>query len=625
MLGDLRKASKSWPAKIFFGLLTLSFVGWGIGDVIRTRFSNQPAIVVGDTKIYAEGVADQFRRDAERIQSASGGKINIDQARQMGYLGLTIQQMVTGALLDQAGQRLGLAVDDGTVRNTIAAIPAFRNQLNAFDPNLYREALRANGYSEVGFENLERRDIARGEVNDMVTEGASLPDLLVDPIFRFRYERRVAEIVSFPAAQMPVPAPPDEATLVAFHKDNAAKFMAPERRNLTALVIRGADLVADFKPTEEQVTKAYQDRQAQFTTEETRNIEEVFFADKDSAQKLVDAVNGGASFADAAKAAGKEVDDLGKLERNALPVATVADAAFAAAVPGVAGPVETPLGWNVLYVQDRQPGGIKPLAEARGEIVSFLTRDEEQNRLNALSTKLEDALGSGAGLEDAATTLGLKPVKAVEVDQAGNDADGKPVADLPDSRAFREAAFKTAKGSTSEIEPLEHDAGYFVVRIDDVAAPALRPLESVKVLVLKEWDEQQQKGEAALAARGAAERLNKGEDAAAVAGSAKLMVSEPFLRSGSPTVPPPVAAVAFKLAPGQAAAAPAGDSAFAFRLKSIEAADPKKDPAGYQETRDRLERGLASDLLQQYAAALATEYGVQVRSNLIDQQFSQSQ
>ncbi len=626
MLSSFRKVSQTWAAKIFFGILSLTFVGWGVGDMLRMKIANKPGIAVGDVDIPPQQVAEEFRRDAERLQQMAGGKITIDQLRQMGFMEQTIQRLVSQNLLDQESKRLGLAVDDATLRKQIGAISAFRDDKGNFDPKRYSEVLRANGFNEQRFESSERADIQRARLNEMIGAGAVAPDPMVDPIYRYRREQRIAELIPFVAANMPKPATPEDSVLQAYHKDHSDKFMAPERRGLSFIVVKSADLVADFKPTDDQIAKAYQDRQGDFTTEETRHLQQVFFPDKDAAQKLADAVKGGATFADAAKAEGKTVDDLGQLTRKSIPIEDVAVASFAANVPGVVGPIQTPLGWNVIFVADKQPSKVKSLAEVKDQIIADLTREEASNRLNALSTKIEDTLGSGAGLEEVATTTNAKLVKVKDIDASGNGPDGKPVADLPKSVSFLQNAFKTAKGEISELAPLDKsETSYFLVRVDDVTAPVLKPFDTAKPDVLAAWTLDQQTAEAKKAADAAVERLNKGETVAAVAGSIKPETTEPFVRTGSDKVMSPVAAAAFKLEPGKAVVVPVDSTVYAVRLDSVLRADPKTDQAGVDEVKDQVQRALSADLNNQFVLALSKQIGVSINRAQIDQQFGSAQ
>ncbi|HEY1720830.1 MAG TPA: SurA N-terminal domain-containing protein [Magnetospirillaceae bacterium] len=626
MLSSFRKASQTWVAKIFFGVLGITFVGWGIGDVIRMRADTKPAISVGDVKISAAQVADDFRQDADRMRQQFGGKITADQLRQMGFMEQTIQRLVSQALLDQEGKRLGLAVDDQTLRNVIGAIGAFKDDKGNFDTQRYHDILRSNGFTEQRFEESERVDIVRARLTDTVALGTVAPDPLVDPIYRYRHEQRIAELIAYAASAMPKPAAPDDATLQAYHKEHSAQFMAPERRALSFIVVKSSDLVADYKPTDDQLAKAYQDRQGDFTSEETRHLQQVFFSDKDSAQKLYDAVKGGASMADAAKAAGKSVDDLGEVTRKSLPIDQVAVATFAANVPGVVGPVQTPLGWNVFYIVDKQPAKVKPLAEVKDQLVAALTKEEASQRLNALSTKIEDTLGSGAGLEEVATTANTKLIKVKDVVATGLGLDGKPVADLPKSQSFLPTAFKTAKGEISELAPLDQDeTSYFLVRVDDVTPPALKPFDVAKNDVLAAWTLDRQKEEAQKAANDAVDRLNKGDKVNAVAGSIKPETTEPFVRTGSDKVPSPVAAAAFKLEAGKAVAVPVDATVYAVKLDSILRADPKADAPGVEDVRDQVQQMIGADLNSQFVIALDKQIGVTINRQQIDQQFSSGQ
>ena len=66
--------------------------------------------------------------------------------------------------------------------------------------------------------------------------------------------------------------------------------------------------------------------------------------------------------------------DLGWLERGQL--AGALEQAIFAALPGkLIGPVESEFGWHLLVVEAIRPGGIRPFAECREEIIAELVED----------------------------------------------------------------------------------------------------------------------------------------------------------------------------------------------------------------------------------------------------------
>jgi len=98
------------------------------------------------------------------------------------------------------------------------------------------------------------------------------------------------------------------------------------------------------------------------------------------------------------------------------------------------------------------------------------------------------------------------------------------------------------------VTPLDDNSGYFVLRVDTIAAPTLKPFEQVKDQVLTLWSQEQKEQTARHQAEAAAERLKKGESLAAVAAPFKVETTKPFLRASDEkaSVPPLLAAEMFK-------------------------------------------------------------------------------
>jgi peptidyl-prolyl cis-trans isomerase D len=624
MLDSFRKASQTWFVKILFAVLILSFSAWGVGDVIRGRVASQPAIVVGNEKIGISDVADEFRRDTERLSAMSGGKLTADQARQFGLLQRTIQQIISRSLLDQAVGDLGLTVDDETMRKVIASTPAFQNELHVFDRMLYQRQLARAGYTERRFVAIEREDIARQELTRLVAGGAEVPRALADPLYRYEQELRVAETITFAADKMPAPPKPDESVLRQFHTDHSAQFMSPEMRGVSLILLRNEDVAATIKPSEQDIAKSYQVRQAEFEAPGKRTVQQALFSDQAKAQEFADKVKAGGDFGANAKSAGVPVADLGSIERKDMPIPTLADAVFGTAAPGVVGPVQTPLGWHVFRIVSVTPAKIRPLAEVRDQISHDLAKDEATNRLYTLSTKLEDAIGSGAGLDEAASTLNVKLIKMAAMDAHGNGPDGKPAAGFTLPPDILAAAFKLGQGATSEVTQLGENGSSFVLHVDSVSPPALKPFDTVKDQVLAAWSQEQREKAARQLAERAVERLKNGESLAAVAGSSKMETTQPFRRTAEDAVgvPPLLAAEMFKQSqPGGIALVAVPGGTLVARLKSIIPADLKAQPGQYDRLKQQLEQAVTGDLMREYLAALETTYGVRVNASVINQQF----
>ena len=623
MLETLRKNSQHWIIKILFGLLILSFVVlFGTGDMLKLRFAGQSAITVGSAEIGPREVLERFRQQAQRLIAMSKGKFTMDQIRQLGVLDSTIDQMVSSALLEQEAAQLKLFVSDDTLRQMIYKEPAFQSN-GKFDKMRYEQALNNAGLNEAMFLAEERTNILRDGLLNAVSGGVQAPASTVELMFRHAYEQRVAEIITFPADKMSDPGKPDDTVLKTFFDSHKNDFLAPEMRSGVAIVLRPEDYAGDIKPADADIEKAYKAREAEFVQPERRTVSTVSFADEAKAKAFVAAVKSGKDFAAEAKAEGSEAVDMGAVEPKTIPVPELAQPVFAAPSPGIVGPVQSGLGWQVAKISAIQGGKSKPLAEVRALIISDLVKNEAQTRLYPVSTALEDSLGSGAGLEEAATSKGLKLIKIGPVDAQGNGPDGKP-AGTPVPAAVISALFQAAKGDSPNVEKLDGDAGYYAVRTDEVTAPAVPALDKIKDRVSAAWAMEERQRAARKLAEAAVERLNKGEALAAVAGAFHAETTAAFRRvagQGS-TVLVTLPSAMFPLKPGQAAVVddPSG-AAIAARLKTILPADPKEQAMAFLNARDEFAKSLDGDIMTSYRQALTKDLGVKVNRPLIDSQF----
>lgn len=622
MLEVFRQASKSWIAKVLFGLLIISFAIWGIGDMVRVGVSNAPAVVAGDVEVSADEVVETYRRELQRLQRTFGSQFTEEQARQMGLLERTLDNVVARALLDQAANDLDMTAPTDVVSRQIAANPAFQNQLGQFDPNLFRQAIGAAGFTEARFLATARDDLKRGHYLAALTEGVTAPAPLAAPLFAFRAERRVADTVEFGADKMPVPPAPPESDLKQYWQANQNRFMAPEYRALAAVLLRPADVAADMKIDEQAIADAYAQRQAEFVQHEERTVRQLLLQDQQTAQQAVELIQKNVDFAEAAKQLDHPVLDLGSIDRQALEAISpeLAQAVFSVPAGAITQPVQTPLGWHVAQVTEIQPGKERPLAEVREQLIQDIVRERSIDLLYELANKVEDTLAGGASLEEAAQKLNLTLVKA-EVDARGIDKQGQPVAELPTSEKFLGTVFSTPSGSETSMTELEN-GGFFLARVDGVTPPAARPFETVKDEVLKAWQAEQQQAAAKLQAEQALAKLQAGEPAEAVAqqlgGEAK--VTPPFTRNPQPgTVSPQVAAEAFKLQQGGVAVVPTATGATVVRLQQVQTADPQAEAQTYQQVRQQLGEAMSADLIDQLVAGLNAKYGAKVNRQVIDE------
>ncbi len=624
MLINLRKSAGSWIVKSFLLLLVASFAVWGVGDILRSG-GDTAVIVVGDREVSTAEFSRAYQQQFRQLSNQLGGTLTPDQAREFGLVGATLQQLIASALLDETAGRLGIVVPDSVIAAQIRANPTFHNTSGEFDRLIYGQALRAAGMSPEYFEAQSRVESARRQLLASVSDGAVAPRPLAEAVYRYREERRAAELLVVPATAIQDVGTPDEAALAAFHRDNIVRFTAPEYRTVSFVTLLPEDLISEVAVSEEELREAFDDRAGEFFTPERRTVEQMLFADSIAAGKAHSLVSEGMDFAAAAREAGSlNPDDLllGQLTEADLPDEARA-MVFALPADGVSGPVETGFGWHVFRVTAIEPGQDPGFNEVRDELEAEIALVKAQDVLFEISNALEDELAGGARLADAAARVDLRPRHIEAVDNTGRDPAGELVSELPNDPEFLDAVFGAEEGVETPLTETGNGLS-FIVLVERVTPPIERPLTTVRDEVTEAWRVERRKELTAVAAEEIAARARGGAMLAGLASEHghTFTAAVEFGRQGSrddPSLSRELAAALFAGAPGEVVTAPRadGNGYVVARLSEVLGTDVGANSQRLAELQRMLRQGIAADLLHQYRTHLGEDLGVEVNEELL--------
>jgi peptidyl-prolyl cis-trans isomerase D len=438
---------------------------------------------------------------------------------------------------------------------------------------------------------------------------------------------------------------PDDAQLTEFYTANQRRYTAPEFRSVVWVALRPEDVAATVQVPDAAVAEEYAARRVEFTTPDTRGLSQLFFATEGEATAARQRIEQGVPFADAARppaatpapvpaapaeaaaAAAANAPDptsIGTVRREELDPA-IAEVVFALEQGAVSPPLKSVFGWHIYKVNSVQRGGTKPLDEVREQLRADLAREQALAELYSLSVSLDDALAGGATLEVAAQRLGMTAFKET-IDAQGRNRSAQAILNLPPFAQFLPTAFRTEKGRESRLIDAP-EGGYFVVRVDDIIAPAPMPLEDIKERVRADWitDQRTKRTEAAAVAFLDKAKTNGDLLAYAAEAGVKADTTPPFTRSGLGldvvnTVPPQLIGQMFTATVGEFGFAPtiAGGYTVA-RLKEIVAVEPAEAAEGLNTIRDELARNMSNDILTAYQTALREKYGIEINERALDQ------
>ena len=627
MITALRNASKGWLVKALLLLLVLSFGAWGLSDAGPMNFRSNAVITVGDRELSQVDVEYEIRREIDRLNPSFGNRLTVQNSSALGIPQAVVGRLINDNLLTGEARGLGIAVSDARVRDQVRSNPAFQGFIGGagFDRTQFEQVIRNRGFTEDGYLARVREELARNQYLGPLERGLITPAPLTDAIFKYRHEERVGEALFLPFEQAETPPAPDEATLQAFHTDNAARFSAPETRAVTLLMMRSSDLSDPTSVTDQDVADAFEARKATFSVAEKRTLKQILVNDFAAAEQIAARLQAGDDFATvAAEDAGMTGDatELGTLTQDQV-LSGLGEAAFSTPEGGYSDPVESALGWHVLHVTDVDEGRVATLADVQDELRESLAEEKAIDELYDLVNRVEDEVGNGASVAEAGASVGLTAVTIPELSQDGRDRAGNAVDDLPLlSQPILQAAFQTEQGLDSTVQELG-DTAFFLLSVDGITAPAVRPFADVRDQVVRAWQDEQRQKAVEEIAQSAADRLRSGSEISILAQelAGDVTVTEPVKRTATAGIlPRSVTNSLFDIAaPGGITTARGRDGFYVLRLRSIIEARPSTAPDALAAIENEVNIGLIDDLVTQLAQALSITEGVEINETAFAQ------
>ena len=625
MLGSIRKFLGTRVARLFFVVLIIPFVMWGVADVARNYGQDTALATVGGRKVEPAEFQDAFRQQMAQVTRMMGGKTEPTPEIRRGVAAQTLDRLVIQAAIANEVQRMGLAVPDQALRRYVFAMSAFRGPNGAFDRAKFDAILRQNNLTEGRFLELMRSDLGQRQIIETIQAGAAASDVLLKQVFAFQNETRVAQLVELPFSAAPEPPAPTPEQLKAAYEDDPGRYSAPAYRRIKAVILSPETLARGIEVSDADIAAYDQQHKADYGAPEKRTVDVLVSQDEAAAKRLAAEWSAGADWPamqKAAAAAGASAAELADAAKPDIPAAELADAAFAAPPDTVIGPVRSAFGWQVARVTKVTPGNERPLAAVHDEIRDQIARSRAVDEVYARANKLEDALAANPSLDNLPGDLGVAAITGT-LNAQGDTKDGTP-APIPGSPALRQAivaaAFAAPKGEPPHMTE-GPDQSYFALTVEDETPAATKPFDAVEAQVRENWLNDGRRKEQETVAAKLLTATNAGgslADAATVAGL-RTDKTPPMARS-QPTegVPPQLTAPVFNLKPNEATMVETPNGFVVARLDSVNAPEPAADPAGAAQMRVALNESVAQDVELTYAAALRERAKPRVNRQLFE-------
>lgn len=376
------------------------------------------------------------------------------------YVPQMVDQLITDRAMYMEAQRLGFQVSDAELAATIRQVlPNLFPDGKFVGQDQYAALLAQQNMTIEQFESDLRRQILITRLRDVAIEGTIVTPEEIEVAYKKKAEKVKVEYVKLNADKYKAEVQPTQSEMESYFKANTARFMAPQKKNLEVLIADQAKLEASLNPTDAELQRMYNQNPDAFRVPERVKVRHILIMTqgkpageeaklKAKAEDLLKQVRAGADFAKLAKEYSEDPGSKDKggeywVQRNGQMVKEFEDAAFNLK-PGQSDLVKTQYGYHVFQVMERQPAGIRPFSEVKGELASEWKKEKVNDILQRAGDQAAAALKKDPTHPDqVAAEFNMQVVKV-------DGYTGADVAELGPSPDFTQAVAGLKKGEVSD-------------------------------------------------------------------------------------------------------------------------------------------------------------------------------
>ena len=372
-----------------------------------------------------------------------------------------LDQMVAERALVMEAQRMGMVVSDADVAGAIREmVPSLFPDGKFVGKDVYAGMLAQQNMTIEQFESDLKRQVLLTRLRDIAMEGTIVTPAEIEAAFKRKNEKVKVEFVRLTADKYKAESQPTTQEMQDYFKANAARYTAPEKKNLTLLVADQAKLEASVTVSDADLQRMYTQNQEAFRTPERVKARHILFktqgktpaedaAIKAKAEGILKQIKAGADFAKLAKENSEDSSaaaggDLGDWITRGQMVPEFDKAIFSMKLGETSDLVKTMFGYHIIQVTAKQEGGIRPFAEVKSQLADQAKKQRVSDMMQLAADRAQSALQ-----KDPAHPEAVAAALNMQVIQAPGYSSATPVAELGPNPDFDQAVATLKKGEVS--------------------------------------------------------------------------------------------------------------------------------------------------------------------------------
>ena len=492
VLQSIRERLTGFLAFAILGILIIPFALVGVNEYFTSSSGNIVARI-NEKEISFNDFNQSFSNYRRRMQSIMGAAYD-----PVAFDGLVIRREHLDSLIDQelitqAAESMGLDVDDATLAQEIRNIPAFQVD-GEFNADVYQSRLQVQGLSPKQFQNEMRLQFVISQLPRNITISSFATQAELTEFVALLDQKRTFRAAMVPAQKIEPAVEFSEEDIVAWYDSHNADYQSEEQLVIEYVELDAAFLPPGLPPEEDLLREQFEDQKARFISPEQRQVSHILIevaadageAEMETARQLAEELSkrarDGEDFATLAQENSQDQGsaslggDLGWVETGVM-VQAFENAMYELSMQSpISDPVQTGFGWHVIQLREVREAAGMSFEEARMMLVAEYQDEISARAFLEQADRLVDLI-----YEDPTTLESAGLVMDLPVNELGpfTRAGGEGIAANPEVIEAAYSDLVLLQGSVSD--PVNLDENRLVmIKLKEHFPVALKPLDEVR-------------------------------------------------------------------------------------------------------------------------------------------------
>jgi peptidyl-prolyl cis-trans isomerase D len=493
VLQSIRERLTGILAFAILGILIIPFALVGVNEYFTSSGGNNVARI-NETEITYNDFNQSFSNYRRRMQSIMGAAYDPMEYDSLIVRRQHLDNLIDQELITQAAQSMGLDVDDETLASEIRNIPAFQVE-GQFNTDVYQSRLLSQGMTPKQFEREMRAQFIVSQLPMSIASSSVATPTELEEFVGLAAQKRTFSAVLVPAQTPETPVEFSEEEIADWYESHSDDFQSDEQVVIEYLELDAAFLPVGEPPEEDVLREQFESQQARFISPEQRQVSHILItvaadageAEKETARQTAEDLSqrarDGEDFATLAmeysedQGSASAGGDLGWVESGVM-VQAFENAMYELSMESpISDPVETGFGWHVIQLREIRESTGMTFEEARMTLVNEYEDDIAARAFLEQADRLVDLIYEDpTTLESAALVMGLTVQEAGPFPRTGGLSG---VAANPDVAAAAFSDLVLLQGSVSD--PVELSENRLVmIKLKEHMPVATKPLADVR-------------------------------------------------------------------------------------------------------------------------------------------------